>query len=310
MPPKVIFIAGPTASGKTQLAIEIATRFPCEIVSVDSAMVYRGMDVGTAKPAPEILKRVSHHLVDICDPSDPYSAARFRLDALREIEAILHRGGIPLLVGGTMLYFRALESGLSSLPAADPGTRSQLESEARRDGWPALHARLALVDPLSARRIHPNDPQRVQRALEVYEVTGRPMAELLKDNAGEPLPFDVVKLHIFPDSKERLGEQIAERLDGMLKAGLVQEVETLYRRGDLHPGLPSIRAVGYRQLWRYLDGETDLQAAVRAAAMATRQLAKRQLTWMRADCTARRFVAGSHQFTSNVLKYIGTVASY
>jgi tRNA dimethylallyltransferase len=310
MRPRVIFLAGPTATGKTELAAHIAARFPCGIISVDSAMVYRGMDIGTAKPGPDILRDAPHRLIDVCDPSESYSAARFRADALREIAAVQSEGRIPLLVGGTMLYFRALERGLSALPPADPQTRERIEREAAAVGWPAMHARLEAVDAASARRIHHNDPQRIQRALEVHALSGRPMSRLLAERAGEPLPFDTVKLHVLPQEREELHGRIADRFRHMLSQGLLGEVEALYGRGDMHPGLPAIRAVGYRQLWRYLDGRTDLAGAIQAAVVATRQLAKRQLTWMRADGAARRFVAGAPGFRAEILKYIEASATY
>ncbi len=283
-----VALTGPTASGKSALALALAARFPVEIVSVDSAQVYRGLDIGTAKPPPEVRARIPHHLVDVCDPAEPYSAARFQEDALRAIRVIRARGRIPLLVGGTMLYFRALEQGLSPLPAADPGVRAELESEARRRGWPALHAELARVDPEAAARIHPNDPQRIQRALEVYRLTGRPLTELQRAGVCRGR----VRLHkaaVAPPGRERLRARIAERFDCMLKEGLVEEVARLRARADLHPELPAIKAVGYRQVWRHLAGELSYGEMRAQAIMATCQLAKRQLTWLRADGALRWF---------------------
>jgi tRNA dimethylallyltransferase len=306
---KVLFLAGPTATGKTELALEIAARFDCEIISVDSAMVYRGMDIGTAKPDRETRNRIPHRLIDICDPSEPYSAGRFRTDALNEIEAILAAGKIPLLVGGTLLYFRALERGFAPLPPANAEIRNRLNRDAERIGWPAMHARLAVIDPPSASRIHPHDPQRIQRALEVCELIGRPMSDLLREGAPEPLPFEVIKLHVFPEDRKDLSRRIADRFGQMMARGLLEEVKALFDRGDLHHGLPSIRAVGYRQLWRYLEGHMNLNDAIGAAVYATCQLAKRQLTWLRADSTARRFT-DPRQLRTNVLNYIATVASY
>ena len=279
----VLCLMGPTASGKTDLAVALHEALPVDIVSVDSVMVYRGMDIGSAKPEPEIRARAPHRLVDILDPAEAYSAARFREDALREIRAIHAAGRVPLLVGGTMLYFRALFGGLSALPSADPAVRSRLEAEAAGRGWPTLHARLAEVDPQAAARIHPNDPQRIQRALEVYELTGRPLSALQVAGAGETPPYRFVKLALAPAERSVLHERIARRFRQMLETGLVEEVEGLFRRGDLHPGLPSIRAVGYRQVWQYLAGELDREAMVERGIIATRQLAKRQFTWLRSE---------------------------
>lgn len=307
--PPVIFLAGPTTTGKTDLAGEIAQRFPCDIVSVDSAMVYRGMDIGTAKPGPDLLRLAPHRLIDICDPAEIYSAARFREDALGEIMKIHSAGRIPLLVGGTMLYFAALERGLSRLPGADPGIRARLEREASENGWEALHARLSGIDAAAARRIHPNDPQRIQRALEVYELTGRAMSELLVERDAEPFPYHAVKIHVLVEDRQQLHERIARRFYDMLAKGLLREVETLYMRGDLHPGMPSLRAVGYRQLWRHLAGEVTLETAVTQAITATRQLAKRQLTWLRSEHADARFDSSDSKIKDKVLKCIA-VATY
>lgn len=307
---RVIFLTGPTASGKTDLALAIVRRFPCEIISVDSAMVYRGMDIGTAKPNPAILSQVPHRLIDICDPADPYSAARFRVDALREIEEVQRSGRLPLLTGGTMLYFRALQQGLSELPAADGALRARLEREADELGWPALHARLVELDPEAAARIHPNDPQRIQRALEVCELTGRPLSELQRSRGTEPMPFDAVKLHVLPTDRADLHKRIESRFHRMLDEGLLAEVEALYARGDLDPAMPALRAVGYRQLWQYLDGELDYRQAAQAAITATRQLARRQMTWMRAERGAEVFAADDARLEDRVLKYMRAVTHY
>lgn len=305
----VIFLAGPTTTGKTELAVEIVRRFPCDIVSVDSAMVFRGMDIGTAKPGPAVLALAPHRLIDVCDPAESYSAARFRDDALREIAVIHAAGRVPLLVGGTMLYFAALERGLSRLPGADAGIRARLEREAGENGWEALHVRLAAVDPAAARRIHPNDPQRIQRALEVYELTGCAMSELLAEQEAEPFPYRAVKMQVLVADRERLHQRIERRFHDMLAQGLLHEVESLYLRGDLDPRLPSMRAVGYRQLWRHVAGETGLETAISQAITATRQLAKRQLTWLRAERADVRFDSTDPKIMDKVLKCIAA-ASY
>lgn len=299
--PSALFLMGPTASGKTDLAVDLSARLPCEIVSVDSAMVYREMDIGTAKPPPELLARAPHRLIDILDPAEFYSAARFRDDALREMAAITAAGRIPLLVGGTGLYFRALRRGLSDLPAADAGVRARLEREATEHGWGALHERLRRVDPVAAARIHPHDPQRLQRALEVYELTGVPLSRL-QQGGGVPLPYRVLPLVLAPSDRDRLRERIALRFHLMLEQGLVAEVEALYRRGDLSPDKPSIRCVGYRQVWSYLAGESDYDAMVTQAITATRQLAKRQLTWLRSEPDVRWFDAVDGKLLEKVLK--------
>lgn len=274
---------GPTASGKTGLALALAERMPVEIISVDSAQVYRGMDIGTAKPSAELRARVPHHLVDIADPAEPYSAARFRDDALRLIGAIRARGRVPVLTGGTMLYFRALRAGLSDLPAADAAIRTRLAGEAAQYGWPALHARLAQLDPASAARLHPNDAQRVQRALEIVELGGAPVAAQQAARAGGALASPVVKLAVNPPDRAVLHARIRRRFLQMMDQGFLDEVRRLRARGDLTPELPSMRAVGYRQLWAHLAGECDLATAAERGIAATRQLAKRQLTWLRAE---------------------------
>jgi tRNA dimethylallyltransferase len=304
--PFVFFLMGPTASGKTDLAVKLVQHLPCEIVSVDSAMVYRGMDIGTAKPTADLLQQAPHRLIDICDPVESYSAARFREDALAEIHDILSNDRIPLLVGGTMLYFRALERGLSTLPAANAGVRAELETQAQEKGWPTLHARLKQVDPQAAARIHPHDPQRIQRALEVYELTGKPMTELLKQKAAIQLPYRTIKLAVAPQDRTILRERIADRFHAMLTQGIITEVENLYQRGDLNPSLPAIRAVGYRQVWAYLSGELDYHMMIERAITATRQLAKRQLTWLRAEQEAVWFDGLAQSVTHNVLNFINS----
>ena len=286
--PLAIFLMGPTASGKTALACELSERFPLDLVSVDSALVYRGMDIGTAKPDPATLARYPHALVDIRDPSQPYSAADFRADAVPVMERISAQGGVPLLVGGTGLYFRALQQGLSDLPEADPATRARLAAEAQRLGWPAMHARLVNLDPTAAARIDCNDVQRLQRALEVIELTGRPLSELQRGAAAH-FPWRVLKLALLPADRRVLHERIARRLDAMLAEGFLDEVRALRARGDLHADLPAIRAVGYRQAWEYLDGQTDAATFRDRAIFATRQLAKRQITWLRSDAGTRIF---------------------
>jgi tRNA dimethylallyltransferase len=280
--PSVVLIMGPTGAGKTDLALRLAERLPVEIVSVDSAMVYRGLDVGTGKPPRSILQRYPHHLVDILDPADAYSAGQFVRDAERAIAAIRSRGRLPLCVGGTMLYFRALRHGLAELPSADADTRAQLDAEAQRRGWPALHAELAAIDPAAAARIQPNDSQRIQRALEIFRLSGKTVSELHAVGAVKP-KLDCVAYAWSPSDRSRLYTGIEARFEQMMQAGLLAEVERLYGRGDLHPRLPAIRSVGYRQLWEHLSGASTLDAAVRNAVLATRHLARRQLVWLRKE---------------------------
>lgn len=274
---------GPTASGKTDIAVSLVERGPFEIISVDSAMVYRGMDIGTAKPDAETLARAPHHLIDFLDPAEPYSAARFADDAAALIRQIHEAGRIPLLVGGTMLYYRALLRGMAELPDADPATRSRLEQAAADRGWSALHRDLATVDPEAAERIHPNDPQRIQRALEVHALTGRALTELQREAAVRSCPWPVIKIGLMPSDRRWLHERIARRFDLMMAQGLEDEVARLRARGDLHAALPAIRAVGYRQVWDYLAGRYSREEAIRRGVIATRQLAKRQITWMRSE---------------------------
>lgn len=279
-------LTGPTATGKTELALGLAERFPVEIVSMDSAVVYRGLDVGTAKPSRAARARVRHHLVDILEPEARYSAGRFARDAARTVGEIRARGRIPVLVGGTLLYLRALRDGLAALPDGDADVRARLDSQARARGWPALHARLAAVDPEAAARIAPRDAQRIQRALEVHELTGCPLSSFHAGESGGARAA-VDTLALVPDDRDALKRRIAQRFDSMVARGLVAEVARLRARGNLNPNSPSIRSVGYRQIWQYLDGELDWPAARERAIVATRQLAKRQLTWLRAEthCT-------------------------
>jgi tRNA dimethylallyltransferase len=288
--PPAIFLMGPTATGKTALACALADRFPVELVSVDSALVYRGLDIGAAKPDAMTLRNYPHALIDIRDPSESYSAAHFRDDALAAMHAIAARGRVPLLVGGTGLYFRALQYGLSVMPAADAELRARLREEAGRSGWPALHARLAMRDPAAAQRIRANDAQRIQRALEAIELTGRSLSELhAASGKPERIPYRVLKLALVPAERSLLRERIAERLDAMLAAGFLDEVKRLRARGDLQADLPALRAVGYRQAWEYLDGACALDAFRMRAIHATRRLAKRQTTWLRGELDARVF---------------------
>tara|TARA_R110001583_G_scaffold9948_9_gene46454 strand:- start:10380 stop:11336 length:957 start_codon:yes stop_codon:yes gene_type:complete len=279
--PPAIFLMGPTASGKTALALALANRYPCDIISVDSALVYRDMDIGTAKPDAAMLAQAPHRLINLCDPAEPYSAATFREDALREMAEISARGRIPLLVGGTMMYFKFLRDGAADLPQADESVRSQLLAEAETQGWPWMHERLAEVDPAAAARLQPMDQQRIQRALEVYRVSGKTLTQYWAEQQTEPLPYQLVNLAVCPTDRALLHQRIAWRFEQMLQQGFVDEVRRLYQRGDLHTGLPSIRAVGYRQVWEYLDGLYDYDSMRERGIIATRQLAKRQITWLR-----------------------------
>ena len=278
--PLAIFLMGPTASGKSALAMELVRHLPCDIISVDSALVYRGMDIGTAKPTTSELAQAPHRLIDILDPIESYSAADFRRDALREMAQIAAAGRIPLLVGGTMLYYKALLEGLSPLPEADPQIRAQIEQEADSLGWQALHDELCRIDPVAGARIHPNDPQRLSRALEVFRVSGKSLTELTQQQ-GEPLPYRTLQFVIAPSDRAWLRERIAVRFDTMLAQGFEAEVAGLLRRGDLNPSLPSIRCVGYRQMWDYLTGALSYDEMRYRGIVATCQLAKRQMTWLR-----------------------------
>ena len=278
--PLAIFLMGPTASGKTDLAIQLRQQLPVEVISVDSALIYRGMDIGTAKPSKAELALAPHRLIDICDPAESYSAANFRTDALREMQEISAQGKIPLLVGGTMLYYKALLEGLSPLPSADDKVRSEIEAKAALIGWGGLHQELCKIDPISAQRINPNDSQRINRALEVFYLTGKTLTELTAQK-GEALPYNILQFAIAPEQREVLHLRIEQRFHKMIELGFQQEVEKLYRRPDLNENLPSIRCVGYRQMWEYLRGDYDHDEMVFRGICATRQLAKRQITWLR-----------------------------
>ncbi len=280
----IICLAGPTAAGKSATTLALAARWPIEVINVDSATIYRGMDIGTAKPSQAEQQLVPQHLLDIRDPAGSYSAADFSQDATRLIEVILKRGRIPLLCGGTMMYYKALREGLNDLPQADPAIRAAIELEAQQLGWPELHRQLSQFDPLTAQRLAPNDSQRLQRAIEIYRLTGQPMSSLLTGGRPEQdTRFDYITVSLEPTDRLALHARIAMRYGQMIEMGLLEEVQALHRRPDLHPGLPSVRCVGYRQLWDHLDGAIDLDTAIEQAIAATRQLAKRQLTWLRAQ---------------------------
>jgi tRNA dimethylallyltransferase len=284
-------LLGPTASGKSRLALRLAEDLPIEIVSVDSGQVYLGMDIGTAKPTADERRRVPHHLIDLVEPTEAYSAGRFRDDAIAAVEGILARRRIPLLVGGTMLYYRALARGLDALPAADAAIRAQIVAEAGAKGWPAMHAELARVDPLTAARLAPNDSQRIERALEVFRATGKPLSALQTAERAT-LPFRLTSLALIPEDRAALHARIAERFDAMLREGLVEEVRALRRRYSLHAGLPSMRCVGYRQVWDHLEAAYDRATLRDRGIAATRQLAKRQLTWLRSLPEVESFTDG------------------
>jgi len=304
--PPAIFLMGPTASGKTALSVQLAQALGGEIISVDSALVFKGMDIGTAKPTLVERRGIPHHLIDILDPSESFSTGQFRTRALILMEAITRRGKVPILTGGTMLYFNALLNGLAVLPAANPAIRAKLDQDLEQVGKDALHQRLAGIDPLAAARIHPNDPQRIQRALEVYEISGKPLSSFFKTAQGEDdaLPFKKIKLIIAPPDRKILHDIIAQRFRNMLEQGFINEVEALYRRGDLSEKLPSIRAVGYRQAWAYLKNEDDLETMTEKAIIATRQLAKRQFTWLRRETDALSFQTGDADLLQKVLKAV------
>ncbi len=287
--PVVFCLVGPTAAGKTAAAMHLAERFGFDIVSVDSAMVYRHMNIGTAKPTAEVLAKMPHRLVDILDPWETYSAGRFRQDALREIEQIFAAGRLPLLVGGTFLYFRALEQGLAALPVADDKVRAQIDARAEQVGWPAMHAELAAQDPPIAARIKPTDRQRIQRALEVIELSGERMSDLQRKSTATPANFEFVHLALLPSDRLVLHQRVAQRFEEMLDSGFVEEVEQLRAMAPMNAGCTSMRAVGYRQVWAHLDGEYDLPEAARRAVVATRRLVKRQLTWLRSAPEAADF---------------------
>lgn len=287
--PPAILLMGPTASGKTGVALELARRLPVEIVSVDSALVYRDMNIGTAKPGVDTRAQVRHHLIDIIDPTQNYSAAQFRDDALEVMHGIVERGRVPLLTGGTMLYFKALREGLSDLPAANNDTRMVIDAMATDIGWPAMHRELERIDPATAQRLDPNDSQRIQRAMEIFYLTGEPMSQLIAAANPAGLPFRPIPLALIPGERGVLHQRIADRFELMLETGLINEVRELRERYKLNPGLPSMRCVGYRQVWQYLDGEYGLDMLREKAVAATRQLAKRQLTWLRSTKDVREF---------------------
>ena len=302
--PTMIFLMGPTGAGKTDLAVALASRFQVELVSVDSALVYRDMDIGTAKPSKVVRARVPHRLVDICNPEESYSAARFRIDARREINEILGRGKVPLLVGGTGLYFRALERGLAKLPKADQQIRERLAKRARNGGLGALYKQLQCVDFAAAAKIHPNDQQRILRALEVFEISGQPMSVLIADDTHDTLEARIVKIVLAPSERPDFHQALAERFHGMLEAGLVTEVERLLARPGMQKALPSMRLVGYRQIAEYLCGMEDYDVAVTRAITATRRLAKRQLTWLRGEQSSQWFDCQDRDLQRRALKFL------
>lgn len=303
-----ICLMGPTASGKTALAIELVQRLPLEIINVDSAQIYREMDIGTGKPDAETLRIAPHRLISFLDPSQTYSAARFRSDAIREMASIREAGKVPLLVGGTMLYFKALRDGLSVLPQASAEVRAAITEIAARQGWSEVHARLSEVDPVAAKRIHPNDPQRLQRALEVFMLSGRSMTELQANSVDAAVSENLLFVSIQPSQRSVSHARIEKRFRQMVADGLVREVSRLYARGDLHAGLPSVRSVGYRQVWQYLDDEIGFDAMVQRGIIATRQLAKRQVTWLRSWGELSDFDSEHPKTLSGVLKMLETAS--
>ncbi|WP_447553238.1 tRNA (adenosine(37)-N6)-dimethylallyltransferase MiaA [Vreelandella sp. EE22] len=302
--PLAIFLMGPTAAGKTDAAMALHDRLGCELISVDSAMVYRGMDIGSAKPSPAELARAPHRLIDIRDPADPYSAGDFREDALAAMRQINAAGKVPLLVGGTMLYYKRLLEGVADLPAADEAVRLELTGKREAVGLEGLHAMLVQVDPASARRIHPNDPQRLLRALEVYYVSGRPMSELWAEQRPENFPYRVLSIGLAPTDRGVLHERIARRFETMLSEGLIDEVVALRKRIDLHQALPAMKSVGYRQVWEYLEGDYDEQTLRERGVIATRQLAKRQLTWLRSWPSLNWIDSTEAGLEDKVLKFV------
>jgi tRNA dimethylallyltransferase len=296
--PPAIFIMGPTASGKTSLAVELIQHFPIEIISVDSALIYTDMNIGTAKPDKATLEKAPHRLIDFLDPSQAYSAADFRRDALREMQQITDNGNIPVLVGGTMLYYRALENDLAKLPSANAAIRKKIDQQATEKGWGAMHQQLAMIDPESAARIHPNDSQRIQRALEVYEITGENLTTLHKAAKHDALPYRLLKIALIPENRDWLRERAATRFNQMIEEGFMAEIQHLYDRRDLNPDLPSMRCVGYRQAWSYLNGNLDFKEMKKRVIVATRQLAKRQMTWLRSEKEVSRYDAQLYDLSS------------
>lgn len=307
--PRAIFLMGPTAAGKTALAMDLYDKLPCELISVDSALIYRGMDIGTAKPSADELAAYPHHLIDIIDPSQSYSAAQFRTDVTVLMQQISERGKIPLLVGGTMMYFNALTKGLAPLPEADETIRSLISAQAEAEGWPAVHAQLQQVDPQAAARLAVNDSQRIQRALEVYRITGKSLTAHWAEQQRVELPFNVLNLAVMPRERKTLHQRIEQRFQIMLQQGFLQEVQDLYRRGDLNLTMPSMRCVGYRQAWMHLAGEIDHPTMVEKGLVATRQLAKRQITWLRSWQQLHWLEHESTDLTARVLKLLdsGTI---
>jgi tRNA dimethylallyltransferase len=302
--PHVVCLMGPTASGKTGLAVELAEHHNFEIISVDSALVYKGMDIGTAKPDAELLARAPHRLIDIIDPLESYSAADFVFDAVEQSQEILAKGKTPLLVGGTMMYFNALQKGLAEMPQANAELRAVIEVEAAEKGWVALHEELRAIDPEAASRIHPNDPQRLQRAIEVYRLTGKTMTQFWAQQEAVSLPFDMINMAVMPKERSVLHARIERRFYDMMDRGFLAEVESLYKRGDLSIDMPSMRCVGYRQLWQYLEGDDLLDDAIFKGVVASRQLAKRQLTWLRGWDDLMIFDSLSKDLLTETLNYI------
>ncbi|MCK5889620.1 MAG: tRNA (adenosine(37)-N6)-dimethylallyltransferase MiaA [Methylococcales bacterium] len=305
--PPAIFLMGPTASGKTALAVELAQRLETEIISVDSALVFKGMDIGTAKPTMDERQGIIHHLIDILDPAKAYSTGSFRKSALSLMADISAKGKIPILTGGTMLYFNALFNGLASLPKADPEIRKRLDEALAKYGKEAMHLRLEKIDPESAQRIHPNDPQRTQRALEIYEISGKPMTQFFKESQSEQIPFKKIKVIVAPENRKELHEKIALRFRNMIDLGLIDEVRSLFLRDDLTENLPAIRAVGYRQVWKYLQEEYTMEMMIEKGIIATRQLAKRQYTWLRREQDALQLISYKKNNADKILQQIGLV---